>query len=335
MTTNPPVTLKEQELEPINSTVSLSPFLDSPQNPQQQSEVPANTWGSLLLTLHIMAILIKHQADKQDIQVELLNIMAKYIVGIDSKLQALNELILRAQKHNYVQQARCDCTPSGNKPQVIAPILNEILMEARAQAFNTRELLRVIEAPPQEIKTTLTEQFSSMTAVPKALQIPWRTVSGIPQPRPQSCLQEEIHHSENNSASCSLFQCATPPKTKREKKKQWKARKKEGLDKQKSIWQLFKQQKQPNALNICAEPSSPPDHDQSSINPFWIQALQNHLYPPMRGVRVVKPKAPLPVTHHTGQSTKPKRPIESVSQVRQASQYRPYFSVPSHKHQIQ
>ncbi|KAJ1124571.1 hypothetical protein NDU88_003021 [Pleurodeles waltl] len=176
MTTNPPVTPKKRELETTNSIVSLSPFLDSPQIPQQQSEVPINTWGSLLSTLDVIAVAIKRQADKQDFQVDLLNIMAKYIVGMDSKVQALNELILRAQKHNYVQQARCDCTPSRNKPQVISPILNETLMEVRAQAFTTRKRFRVIEAPPQEAKTPLTEQFSSVTAIPKAPQIPGRSL---------------------------------------------------------------------------------------------------------------------------------------------------------------
>ncbi|KAJ1110174.1 hypothetical protein NDU88_007529 [Pleurodeles waltl] len=97
MTINPPETPKKQEVEPINTIVLLSPFLDGLQNPLQHSEVPANTWGSLLSTLDVMAVAIKHQVDKQDIQVDLLNIMAKYFVGIDSKLQALNDLILQAK----------------------------------------------------------------------------------------------------------------------------------------------------------------------------------------------------------------------------------------------
>ncbi|KAJ1198737.1 hypothetical protein NDU88_002576 [Pleurodeles waltl] len=102
---------------------------DSTRNSQFQSDVPANTWGTLLSKLHVMATAIKHQADKQDIQVDLLNIMAKYIVGIDSKLQALNDLIQRAQKQNYIQQVACDFAISGDNPQTIVPILNDILAE--------------------------------------------------------------------------------------------------------------------------------------------------------------------------------------------------------------
>ncbi|KAJ1215757.1 hypothetical protein NDU88_003365 [Pleurodeles waltl] len=102
-------------------------------------------WGSLLSTLDVMATAIKDQADKQDIQDDLLNIMAKYIVGIDSKLQALKDLIQRAQKQNYVQQVACGCAVSGNNPQIKVPILNGILVEVRAQALSTRERLRVVE----------------------------------------------------------------------------------------------------------------------------------------------------------------------------------------------
>ncbi|KAJ1176641.1 hypothetical protein NDU88_001912 [Pleurodeles waltl] len=93
---------QKHEEDMLRTTISLSPFQDSTRNSQSQSDVQINTRGSLLSTLDIMATAIKHQADKQDIQVDLLNIMAKYIAGIDSKLQALNYMIQRAQKQNYV-----------------------------------------------------------------------------------------------------------------------------------------------------------------------------------------------------------------------------------------
>ncbi|KAJ1150609.1 hypothetical protein NDU88_003399 [Pleurodeles waltl] len=117
---NPPstpasTTAGDQELQPPNNLRLLSPLhtayrhtglSDSTRNTQPQSDVPANTWGSLLSTLDVMATAIKHQADKQDIQVDLVNITAKYIVGIDSKLQALNDLIQREPKNGIMYKWR-------------------------------------------------------------------------------------------------------------------------------------------------------------------------------------------------------------------------------------
>ncbi|KAJ1166684.1 hypothetical protein NDU88_007081 [Pleurodeles waltl] len=144
-TIHPHESSQKYEADMLRTIISLSPFHDSTRNSQPQSDVLANTWGTLLSTLDIMATAIKHQADKQDIQVDLLNIMANYIVGIDSKLQALNELIQRALKQNYIQQVACACAcaiPRDNT-QTIVPILNDILTEVRAQALSTRERLRV------------------------------------------------------------------------------------------------------------------------------------------------------------------------------------------------
>ncbi|KAJ1142799.1 hypothetical protein NDU88_009112 [Pleurodeles waltl] len=140
-TIHPHESSQKHEADMLRTIISLSPFQDSTRNSQLQSDVPANTWGTLLSTLDVMATVIKHQADKQDIQVDLLNVMAKYIVVIDSKLQALNDLIQRAQKQNYIQQVACDCAISGDNSQTIFPILNDILAEVRAQALSTRERL--------------------------------------------------------------------------------------------------------------------------------------------------------------------------------------------------
>ncbi|KAJ1159060.1 hypothetical protein NDU88_011730 [Pleurodeles waltl] len=144
-TIHPHESSQKHEADMLRTIISLSPFQDSTRNSQLQSDVPANTWGTLLSTLDIMATAIKRQADKQDIQVDLPNIMAKYIVGIDSKLQALNDLIQRAQRQNYIQQVACDCAISGDNPQTIIPIINDILAEVRAQALSTRERLCVLE----------------------------------------------------------------------------------------------------------------------------------------------------------------------------------------------
>ncbi|KAJ1119036.1 hypothetical protein NDU88_007222 [Pleurodeles waltl] len=140
-TIHPHESSQKHEADMLRTIISLSPFQDSTRNSLLQSDVPANTWGTLLSTLDVTATAIKHQADKQDIQVDLLTIMAKYIVGIDSKLQALNDLIQRAQKQNYIQQVACDCAISGDNPQTIVPILNDILAEVRAQALSTRKRL--------------------------------------------------------------------------------------------------------------------------------------------------------------------------------------------------
>ncbi|KAJ1131132.1 hypothetical protein NDU88_009475 [Pleurodeles waltl] len=55
------------EEDMLRTIISLSPFQDSTRISQPQLDVPANTWGSLVSTLDVMATAIKHQSDKQDI----------------------------------------------------------------------------------------------------------------------------------------------------------------------------------------------------------------------------------------------------------------------------
>ncbi|KAJ1085055.1 hypothetical protein NDU88_005188 [Pleurodeles waltl] len=117
-----------------------------------------------------MSAAIKHQADKQDIQVDLLNIMDKYIVSIDLKLQTLNDLIHQAQEHTYMQQAVCNSTTSGDKPQVISSILNQILLKVRSQALNTKERFRVLELEEREEKNVIMETSPREPLIPISLQ---------------------------------------------------------------------------------------------------------------------------------------------------------------------
>lgn len=99
---------------------------------QTTAKDQAPPWGVLLSTLESISTAISHQADKHDVQVDLLNIMAIDIVGIDKKLQSLNDLITR--QHNYTQQVNCKCTSVCENPQKLSVILSDILTEVRAQA---------------------------------------------------------------------------------------------------------------------------------------------------------------------------------------------------------
>ncbi|KAJ1171086.1 hypothetical protein NDU88_002957 [Pleurodeles waltl] len=183
------INLKDEE-ERSTIAINLGPFQECMQNSQLQSEVPARAWGSLLSTLYVLSVVIKHQNDKQ---VDLLNIMANYIVGINSKLQALNDLIHRAQYHNYIRQAR-NCTAAENNPHVIASILNEILKEVRAQALSTRERFQVIQYEEQEKKATIKEISPN-----EILMITPSQESGHIEPRGSlSCSQEGIHNYGEN-----------------------------------------------------------------------------------------------------------------------------------------
>ncbi|KAJ1188709.1 hypothetical protein NDU88_005466 [Pleurodeles waltl] len=50
-------------------------------------------WQALLSTMDAMSAAIYYQAEKQETQVDLLNVLAVHIVSIDKKLQGLNDLL--------------------------------------------------------------------------------------------------------------------------------------------------------------------------------------------------------------------------------------------------
>ncbi|KAJ1153579.1 hypothetical protein NDU88_006338 [Pleurodeles waltl] len=54
-TIHPHESSKKHEADMLRTIITLSPFQDSTRNSQLQSDVPANTWGTLLSTLDVMA----------------------------------------------------------------------------------------------------------------------------------------------------------------------------------------------------------------------------------------------------------------------------------------
>ncbi|KAJ1124178.1 hypothetical protein NDU88_002639 [Pleurodeles waltl] len=76
-----------------------------------------------------MLVEIYYHADKQ---VDRHNLLAVHILKIDKKLQALNDLIRRAQTHSYTQQVLWQCASTrDNSPKTIK-ILNDIVTEVRS-----------------------------------------------------------------------------------------------------------------------------------------------------------------------------------------------------------
>ncbi|KAJ1174862.1 hypothetical protein NDU88_000153 [Pleurodeles waltl] len=100
---------------------------------------PGDSWKALLAKMDVISAAIQFQADKQDNQVDLLNILAIHIVNIDNKLQSLNDLMKRAQTHSYTQQVTCQCSITGDNSQRSLDILNDILKEVKTQTLRTEE----------------------------------------------------------------------------------------------------------------------------------------------------------------------------------------------------
>ncbi|KAJ1089396.1 hypothetical protein NDU88_002547 [Pleurodeles waltl] len=99
------------------------------------------SWQALLSPMDAMSAAIHYQADKQETQVELLSVLAVHIVSIDKKLQALNDLIRRAQTHSYTQRVLCQRASIGDNSPKTTEVLNDILTEVRAQAPRIQDRL--------------------------------------------------------------------------------------------------------------------------------------------------------------------------------------------------
>ena len=82
---------------------------------QPQEDKPETPWAALLNTLEATFSAIRVQADKQDIQIDLLYALATYVNGIETKLKNLNDLIEWAQTATYTQQPHCHCDQLAEK----------------------------------------------------------------------------------------------------------------------------------------------------------------------------------------------------------------------------
>ncbi|KAJ1153247.1 hypothetical protein NDU88_006008 [Pleurodeles waltl] len=209
-----------------------------------------DSWKALLATMDAISAAIQFQADKQDTQVDLLNILAIHIVSIDNKLQSLNDLIKRAQTHSYTQQVTCQCCTTGGNSQRSLDILNDILKEVKIQTLRTEE------------------HFSSNgKKIPKN-PMNKESPQNAKKSHEESNNIKDIHssgqgmsQSNTEDRSCLSTQETAPPMggpkdlvpnnsiveesslTKREKKLKRKARKKIKGFRQSSIWKLFAKSK--------------------------------------------------------------------------------------------
>ena len=67
------------------------------------------------------------QSEKFDVQIALLKVLALHISGIDAKLGALNNLIVRAQNDVYPKLEGCNCNTAYGKISTLLQELEERL----------------------------------------------------------------------------------------------------------------------------------------------------------------------------------------------------------------
>ncbi|KAJ1155579.1 hypothetical protein NDU88_008308 [Pleurodeles waltl] len=205
-----------------------------------------DSWKALLATMDAISAAVKFQADKQETQVDLLNILAIHIVSINNKLQSLNDLIKRAQTHSYTQQVTCQCTITGNNSQRTLDILNDILKDVKIQTLGTEEHL---SSSGGKIPKNLTNKENPQN--PKKSHEESNNIKDIHLSGQGMC------QSNTEGGSCLSTQEMGPPTgrskdiipnnsiveesslTKREKKRKRKARKKTKGVQQSCIWKSF------------------------------------------------------------------------------------------------
>ncbi|KAJ1118797.1 hypothetical protein NDU88_006984 [Pleurodeles waltl] len=189
---------------------------------------------------------IQFQADKQDTQVDLLNILAIHIVSIDKKLQSLNDLIKRAQTHSYTQQMTCQCSITGDNSQRSLDILNDILKEVKIQALRTEEHL---SSSGEKIPKNLTKKDNPQDArksheESNNIKDIHLSGQGMSQSNTEgrSCLSTQelgppTGGSKDSIPNNSIVEGSSL--TKREKKRKRKAQKKTKGVQQNCIWKSF------------------------------------------------------------------------------------------------
>ncbi|KAJ1082506.1 hypothetical protein NDU88_002671 [Pleurodeles waltl] len=198
------------------------------------------SWQAHLSTMDSRSAAIYYHADKQETQVDLLNVLAVHIVSIDKKLQGLSDLIRRVQTHSYTQQVLCQCVSTGDNSPKTIEIINEILTEIMAQAPRSHDGLCRSEG-------YLHDNYLEKNG----------TDSENRNPQVTCFSQQEENLSSSGCSKDSNTQATSPIKegivgevsntsaankvslTKREKKQQMKAQKKAKVAQQNSIWTSF------------------------------------------------------------------------------------------------
>ncbi|KAJ1208885.1 hypothetical protein NDU88_004268 [Pleurodeles waltl] len=199
------------------------------------------SWQALLTTWDTMSTAIYYQADKQETQVDLLNVLAVHIVSIDKKLQGLNDLTRRAQTHSYTQQVQCQCASTGDSSPRTTELLNEILPEVRAQALRCQNGLCKRVGPTHENFQERTAADSEIRNQEPAISNPQAT-----DPSQQEVIQNLIRASNTLPAGSTedgtVGEALTATVaikvslTKWGKKRLRKSRKKVKVAQQNSIW---------------------------------------------------------------------------------------------------
>ncbi|KAJ1106907.1 hypothetical protein NDU88_004305 [Pleurodeles waltl] len=196
-------------------------------------------WQALLSTMDAMLAAIHYQANKQESQVDLLDVLAVHIVSISKKLQALNDLI-RAQTNSYTQQVSCQYVSLGDNSPKTIEILNNILTEVRDQAPRSQDGLGWKEGSVHDNyldKKGSDRENRNSEATCFSQQEENQNSSGCSKYSNTQAIRpikEEIAGEASNTLAANKVSL-----TKREKKQQRKAQKKAKVAQQNSIWKSF------------------------------------------------------------------------------------------------
>lgn len=75
---------------------------------------------------------LAYQSEKMDVQIDLLNLMATAVSGIDRKMIELHDLINRAQTYAATAKIDCTCVPVVNKLVTIPEAMTGLIQELKA-----------------------------------------------------------------------------------------------------------------------------------------------------------------------------------------------------------
>ncbi|KAJ1214973.1 hypothetical protein NDU88_002583 [Pleurodeles waltl] len=102
----------------------------SQENPSDEQRKTLDVWEVVFKTSQLTLEALAYQSNKMDVQIELLNIIATSISGIDQKLVDINNLIIRAQTLAETTNIECACAPIVEKfkqiPEVLSTIIDDI-----------------------------------------------------------------------------------------------------------------------------------------------------------------------------------------------------------------
>ncbi|KAJ1178170.1 hypothetical protein NDU88_003417 [Pleurodeles waltl] len=87
----------------------------SQENPRDEQSETLDVWELVFKTSQLTLEALTYQSNKMDVQIELLNIIATSISGIDQKLVDLNNLNIQAQTLAETTNIECACAPMVEK----------------------------------------------------------------------------------------------------------------------------------------------------------------------------------------------------------------------------